>query len=177
MLTSKAHLENAISSGDPSSKKGVEAFYQYIRSELVHKYPSITRYSNPLKMTFCIYFALLSNHRFYKSYNSRSVMNGRDIGRDIGHDLGLNDNLDTFMGGPSSINLPANDLFPATSGFTKASRFNVVTPNMNMTVDPPFPMDMLYALPVNGCICYLQSRAEEEDNERLCETQRHEPPR
>eukprot|EP01083_Nonionella_stella_P245644 853573_1 len=83
MLTSRMHLEAAMASNGKRNKVGIEAFYNYIESELKTSDGSGSHsfhcYSNPLLITLCIYFILLSNHRFYKSYNhhllNQSVVN------------------------------------------------------------------------------------------------------
>ena len=160
MLTARVHLECALSSGNGSSKKGVAPFYRFIESELLKHggNASILRYANPLKMTLCIYFVLLSNHRFYKSYNSRSLHSPSSSNSS----RALNDNGDSMMSDAANISLSANDRLPATGGFQKASHFETVTPNLDVSVsvDPPFPMEMVYALPVCGCIGYLRSMAQ-----------------
>eukprot|EP01083_Nonionella_stella_P119149 356035_1 len=141
MLTSRLHFEAAMASNGKRNNVGIEAFYNYIESELKTSDGSGSHsfhcYSNPLLITLCIYFILLSNHRFYKSYN---------------HHL-LNQSVVHNNGSSLDIALSSNE-DPPTNSFHTPS-------------DPPFPVEMLYGLPVTACIEYLRSQTDNAKGKEL----------
>eukprot|EP01084_Bolivina_argentea_P269559 458156_1 len=162
MVTSRIHLESAMICNGKMNKTGVETFYNYISHELnEHKgCKSIYCYTNPLQITLCVYFMLLSNHRFYKSYNN-------NIHNNSNSNININNNAtDSFMSDGSDIIMSCNnDILPPTNSFHKASQYYKVTPNKNIckNPNPPFSDDMLYSLPVTGCIKYLRLQINKND--------------
>ena len=176
MTTSRIYLEAAVSSNKGINKNGVEAFYDYIKSELnKHKngYISINCYENPLQITLCVYFVLLSNHRFYKSYNSHPYNSSSNI--NVANNAGTNNvsTISSFMSDGSDIMKDKHHYHnivatpppppPPTNSFQKVSQFFKAT---KVEKVPPFPIDMLYALPVTGCIRYLQLQGKNNQDRR-----------
>ena len=160
MTTSRIHLEAATSSNNEKNKNGVESFYNYLESELKkhNECTSINCYDNPLQITLSVYFMLLSNHRFYKSYNSHSYNNGNNLND---HNIS---NIKSFMSDGSEIkNKNHNVARPPPSSFQKASQL-YKTSKVKIDKAPPFPIDMLYSLPVTGCLQYLRLQGKKCDD-------------
>lgn len=147
MTTSRIHLEAASSFHQGINKNGIETFYNYIESELNKQQIGnicINCYDNPLQITLCVYFALLSNHRFYKSYNNNNNNNGINTSN-------INNNAtsssSSFMSDGSDITMKDKIGVPPPPIMYKSKKIDPI---------PPFPIDILYQLPVSGCIGYLQ---------------------
>eukprot|EP01083_Nonionella_stella_P119150 356036_1 len=157
MLTSRMHLEAAMASNGKRNKVGIEAFYNYIESEL--KTPdgsnSIHCYSNPLQITLCIYFILLSNHRFYKSYN-HYLLNGSAANNG-------NHNTESFMSDGSSPDIVMSSNEDPSLPATQMYKVN----SLHTPTHPPFPVEMLYGLPVTACIEYLRSQTDNAKGKEL----------
>ena len=160
MYSCELYLQSATSL---NHKFGVESFYNYISKQLKEHNGcgSINCYSNPLQITLCIYFMLLTNHRFYKGCNRKKSNFVKNASANNN-----NNESSIFMSDGSDIT--NNEVLPATNSFYKASNFNKVTPSISNNVvitiqNPPFPISMLYALPVTGCVEYLRLKIDEND--------------
>lgn len=156
MITAKQYISNLRSPMDKSNNKIIKSsFAKYIHSQLSADNGGchIYAYDQPLLMCFSTYFALLSNHRFYKLSSPQRlsvVSNNNSVNTNVNNQPSGFMSLSTYFQNRSlDGNTPLRRQMSTDEEYANNNKYG------EHTFVAPFSSDIVSYLPIPGCLYFL----------------------